>query len=126
MPTTSNPDQSETNEYREKSRDVVTARGGREGLARQLRSAVGYRVDGPDGRIGVLRAVLPAEMEGSPAHLEISRGLFIVTTVCIPFEDVCSVVPSRRRVVVRVDPPFRRLTPRALERRVRRFLREHG
>lgn len=86
---------------------VLARRASRARLARHLRSANGYRVDGPYGRIGVLRAVVATDIDGSPDHLEVSRGLFIASTACIPFDDVSSVDPARRRVVVRAEttPP---------------------
>jgi hypothetical protein len=99
--------------------EIVSVLERRQRLAGMLRSAVGFRVDGPEGRVGVLTSV-------TPDGVEIATGLFIVTTLAIPFADVAGVDPLRRRVHIRVMPEPRKITPGELARRVRRFLRARG
>jgi hypothetical protein len=100
--------------------DVVGIRPDPVVLAPQLRAAAGYRVDGPDGRIGVLYGVAPAEPTAPPERLLVSIGLFIVTTVSIGVADVRAVDVERRRIVVATTPrPWRRSA--GLARLVRRF-----
>jgi hypothetical protein len=103
--------------------DVVGIRPGAAALAPTLRAAAGYRVDGPDGRIGVLRGVAPPEPAAPPEQLVVSIGLFIITTVSIAVTEVRSVDVERRRIVVATTPPLRRHRPAGLARRVRRFIR---
>lgn len=102
--------------------DVVAIRPGI-ALAPALHTAAGFRVDGPDGRIGVLRGVAPAGPGGGPQRLLVSVGLFITITVSIAAADVVSVDVERRRIVVATTPPLPRRAPAELARRVRRFVR---
>ncbi len=103
--------------------DVVGIRPDTAALAAALRAAAGFRVDGPDGRIGVLRGVAPAGPAEPPQRLLVAVGLFIITTVSIAVADVRSVDVQRRRIVVAATPPLPRRTPAELARRVRRFVR---
>lgn len=105
--------------------EVVSTLDRRRLLADQLRGAVGFRVDGPEGRIGVVRAVAPQDNGTPPGHIRVAMGLFIVKEVWIAVADVVRVDLAQRRVHVRVMPKQRRLTGRALERRVRRFVRAY-
>jgi hypothetical protein len=91
-------------------------------LIEQLRGAAGFRVDGPEGRIGILQGFDPGDA-GKPGHIRVSIGLFIVKVVPISIADVVRADLSRRRVHVRVIPPERRVPGQALARRVRRFVR---
>jgi hypothetical protein len=101
--------------------DVVGIRPDPVVLAPQLRAAAGYRVDGPDGRVGVLCGVAPAEPTAPPERLLVSIGLFIVTTVSIGVADVRAVDVERRRIVVATTPrPWRR-SAGGLARLVHRF-----
>jgi hypothetical protein len=111
---------------REAGRDVASVREDGQHLAGMLRAAVGFRVDGPEGRVGVLTAVVPEYDDGPPDRIEIATGLFIVTSVDAPFAEVASVDPLRCRVGIRVVPERRRASPREIARRVRRFLRVGG
>ena len=110
----------------EAGRGIVSVLERRQRLAGMLRSAVGFRVDGPEGRVGVLTSVTPEDRDAPPDGVEIATGLFIVTTLAIPFADVARVDPLRRRVHIRVMPERRRASPGELARRVRRFLRAGG
>lgn len=103
--------------------EVVSIRPEPAALAPALRAAAGFRVDGPDGRIGVLRGVAPAEPAAPPARLLVSIGLFVVTTVPIAVAEVRSVDADRRRIVVAAAPHVRRRQPAELARFVRRFVR---
>jgi hypothetical protein len=92
-------------------------------LADALLAAVGFRVDGPEGRIGVLTAVGQLGEDGLPQSLTIATGLFVVRSVQMPFASVVDVDPIRRRVGVRVGPERARVSPREIALRARRFLR---
>jgi hypothetical protein len=91
-----------------------------------LRAAVGFRVDGPEGRVGVLVAVVPDFGDGLPDRIEIATGLFVVSSVDVPFVEVVSVDPLWRRVVIGVLPGRRRASRRHTARRLERFLRLGG
>jgi hypothetical protein len=106
--------------------DVVSARGRRTGLAAALRAAVGFRVDCPEGRVGILTAVLPEYDDLPPDRIEIASGLFIVTAVNVAFADVVGVEPGRRRVSIAVVPERRRASRLEIARRVHRFLQAGG
>jgi hypothetical protein len=95
-------------------------------LADALRAAVGFRVYGPEGRIGVLTAVGPHGEDGLPQSITIATGLFVVRSVQIPFASVVDVDPVKRRVDVRVGPERARVSPRQIALRVHRFLRAGG
>jgi hypothetical protein len=107
-------------------RDVVSAREHQQRLAATLRQAIGYRVVCPEGRVGVLTAVIPEYDDVAPVRIAIASGLFIVTAVNVPFADVVSVDPLRRRVFIRVVPERRRGSRSEMARRVHKFLRGGG
>ena len=92
-------------------------------LADALRGAVGFRVDGPEGRLGVLTAVGPLGEDGLPQSMTIAAGLFVVRSVEIPFASVVAVDPVQRRVGVLAGPERERISPRKIAMRVHRFLR---
>ena len=110
----------------EASLDVVSVHDERRRLAGMLRAAVGFRVDGPEGRVGVLAAVVPDYGEGLPDRVKIATGLFVVGSVDVPFVEVVSVDPLGRRVAIAVLPERRRATHRQTARRLERFLRAGG
>jgi hypothetical protein len=101
---------------------IVSVPDERPTLIEQLRGAAGFRVDGPEGRIGILHGFDPGDA-GKPGHSRVSMGLFIVKVVPISIVDVVRVDLLGRRVHVRVIPPPRRVSGQALARRVRRFVR---
>jgi hypothetical protein len=105
---------------------VVLVRDERRRLAAMLRTAVGFRVDGPEGRVGVLRAVVPDFGDGLPDRIEIATGLFLVTSVDVSFVEVMSVDPFGRRVGIGIVPDRRRASRPQAARNVRRFLRKGG
>lgn len=106
--------------------DVVSVREHRQRLATMLRAAIGFRVDCPEGRVGILTAVLPEYDDVTPDRIEIASGFFIVTALTVPFAEVASVDPLRRRVLIRVVPEGRRGSRREIARRVQQFLRAGG
>jgi hypothetical protein len=91
-------------------------------LEERLRRAVGFRVDGPEGRIGTLRAVVPGDVGAAP-QTRVDVGLFVRREVAIPLSEVRQVDPERRRVVVGSVPRIRRPARAVLARQVRRYLR---
>ena len=84
--------------------NVVSARDEQRRLAGMLRAGVGFRVDGPDGRVGVVSAVVPDYGGGPPERIEIATGLFAI-----------GAVPERRSQ-----------TRQQVARAVRRFRRAGG
>ncbi len=83
----------------------------------------GFRVDGPDGRIGVVRRLVPEAGGDRPQHLVVRTGLFIVRQVRIPVADVVEASPGLRRVVVRTAVRWPPRSRHDLRRVVRRLLR---
>jgi hypothetical protein len=106
--------------------EVVSVREHRQRLATMLRAAIGFRVDCPEGRVGILTAVLPEYDDTAPDRIEIASGIFIVTALTVPFAEVASVDPLRRGVSIRGMPERRRASRREMARRVRQFLRAGG
>jgi len=107
-------------------RDLVSVREERKRLAGMLRAAAGFRVDGPDGRVGVLTLLVPDYGDGLPERITIRTGLFLSDSVDIAFGEVVSVDPFSRRVRIRSVPEARRATRRVTARKLRRFLRAGG
>jgi len=103
--------------------DVVTILPDPVTLAPVLRAAAGFRIDGPDGRIGVLYGVAPDEPTAPPQRLLISMGLFIVTTASIPVGEVRSVDGERQRIIVATTPRTVRRSRARVARRARRLVR---
>jgi len=93
--------------------------------AERLRRAVGFRVDGPEGRIGTLRAFVPGDLGAEP-RMRVDVGLFIAREAGIPVRDVREVDPQRRRILVAGVPSIPRRGPAELARCVRRFVRASG
>ena len=62
----------------------------------------GFRVDGPEGRVGIVEAVLGHEDE--PTTLAVREGLFALRTVYVPIEQVADIEPRAERIVLRVGP----------------------
>lgn len=91
-----------------------------------VRAAIGFRVDGPEGRVGILTAVLPEDDDTATDRVEIASGIFIVTALTVSVVDVVSVDRSRRRVSIGVVPERRPGSRPEVARRVRQFLRAGG
>ncbi|HXV96446.1 MAG TPA: hypothetical protein VD695_07850 [Gaiellaceae bacterium] len=62
----------------------------------------GYRVYGPEGRVGIVEAVLGEEDE--PVTLAVREGLFALRTLYVPIEDVIEVHPRAERIILRCSP----------------------
>ena len=59
-------------------------------------------MDGPDGRVGVIEAVLGHQDE--PTTLAVREGLFALRTVHVPLEQAPEVRPRAERIVLRSRP----------------------
>ena len=68
-----------------------------------LRHCDGFRVDGPNGRIGVVDHVEQGGEADVPDIMAVASGLWRIRLSRIPLADVVQVDPGRRRVVVRHD-----------------------
>jgi len=90
-------------------------------LAERIRRAVGFRVDGPEGRIGTLRALVPGDLGAEP-RMRVDVGLFIRSEVGIPLGEVREVDSQRRRVLVDNVPKIPRRARAEVARCVRRFV----
>ena|SRR5437764_6533429 len=73
------------------------------GLQDLVAQSGGYRVDGPNGRIGTISAVGIGAGPGGPDCLHVRSGLFIRRTVTVGIDQVASVDPIGRRVTVMTD-----------------------
>jgi hypothetical protein len=62
----------------------------------------GFRVDCPDGRVGIVETVLGDEDE--PTALAVREGLFALETVIVPIEDVVEVHPRAERILLAAAP----------------------
>jgi hypothetical protein len=67
----------------------------------QLGRAQAYQVDGPDGRIGSVAAVLTRAGDG---FLLVHSGLISCRLTAVPFSEVATVDPDRRRVLLHELP----------------------
>jgi hypothetical protein len=68
-----------------------------------LRRCEGFRVDGPGGRIGHVRAIrFGATAE--PEALEIRAGMLGRRTLIVPVSEVEEVIPEQRRLILRGSP----------------------
>jgi hypothetical protein len=76
--------------------ELETGRGSR--LDAELRYAVGYHVDAPEGRLGLVQGVPHAGRPPQPLVLVVSDG---ATVRFVPLRRVAAVLPSERRIVLR-------------------------
>jgi hypothetical protein len=99
-----------TNPPAHESHDVIDAR-------YWLVHGDGYRVDGPDGRIGTVMRTI----EGSDT-LVIRTGLLGTHSVAVRFEDVDAIEPWDERLTLRADPrhPASRARPAGIAHSQRR------
>ena len=58
----------------------------------------GFTVDSPDGRLGVVEAVLPGPER--PHALAVRTGLFTTRLLLVPLDEVEQVLPDEQRVVL--------------------------
>jgi hypothetical protein len=80
---------------------------------RDLTMCLGFRVDGPDGRIGTVTGMAYGSQTHRPDAIEIRAGLFQRTMIVVPPEEVIAADPSTKRLTLRRDP--RVLRPRGLD-----------
>ncbi len=66
-----------------------------------LRAIEGFRVDGPDGRIGTVTSVSATTSSAPPDTMHVVTGLFIVRVVPVAAPEVIQIDDERRRVLVR-------------------------
>ena len=99
------------------NRDVVASR-------RRLAGVEGFRVDGPEGRVGYVKSVSCETRGSAPVTLHVATGLFIVRVVPVPASDIVDVEPERRRLVIR--RMVRRPRPPNIAEVLRRFLASAG
>lgn len=64
----------------------------------------GFRVDSPEGRLGLVEAVMFRVRPDEPDALIVRAGVLGRRLVIVPIEDVADVVPRRQRVVLRRAP----------------------
>jgi len=76
------------------NRDVVASRP-------RLAGVEGFRVDGPEGRVGYVKSVSSETRGSAPDTLHVATGLFMVRVVPVPVSEIVDVEPERRRLVIR-------------------------
>jgi hypothetical protein len=76
-----------------------------------LHRCEGFRVDSPDGRVGVVVELRFGSSAERPDALAVRAGLFGRLLLIIPVEQVAEVLPQERRIVLRASP-----RPTAVER----------
>jgi hypothetical protein len=86
--------------------DVVASR--RRSGSSDIAGVEGFRVDGPDGRVGVVTRVSASAAGAPPDTIHVVTGLFIVR-----------VVPIAASEIVRIDADLRRVDIRSMVRRPR-------
>jgi hypothetical protein len=104
------------------ARDVVAPRS-RPGPS-DIAGVEGFRVDGPDGRIGSVTRVSARAVGAPPDTMHVVTGLFIVRVVPIPASDVVRIDDELRRVDIR--SMVRRPRSPHVKRMLRRFLASVG
>ena len=99
-------------------RDVVAPlrRSGTDSIA----GVEGFRVDGPDGRIGVVTRVSSSSAGEAPDTIHVVTGLFIVRVVAVPASEIVQIDADRRRLLIRSMVRLSR-TPNVAQM-LRRFL----
>jgi hypothetical protein len=106
--------------YRE---DVVAAT--RAGVAARpvppafdLSDVEGYRVDGPDGRVGVVTSVSASRNDGPLDTIHVVTGLFIVRVTPVAVSEILEIDADRRCLLIRtmLRPPRSSNVARMLRR----------
>jgi len=64
----------------------------------------GFRVDSPEGRFGLVEAVMFRVRPDEPDALVVRAGVLGRRLVLVPIEDVREVVPRRQRIELTVPP----------------------
>lgn len=104
------------------ARDVVAPRS-RPGTS-DIAGVEGFRVDGPDGRIGSVTRVSAPAAGAPPDTMHVVTGLFIVRVVPVPASEVVRIDDELRRVDIR--SMVRRPRSPHVKRMLRRFLASVG
>jgi hypothetical protein len=92
--------------------------------AADVRGVEGFRVDGPDGRIGTVTSIASSTPGGPPDTIEVVTGLFIMRVVPVAASEILQIDDERRRILVRTMLRHPRTTHvRAM---LRRFLASAG
>jgi hypothetical protein len=104
------------------ARDVVATPARRHGP--DIRGVEGFRVDGPDGRIGTVARVSSATAGAPPDTVEVVAGLFIVRVVPVAAAEIVQIDDERRRILVRTM--LRRPRTPQVRGMLRRFLASGG
>jgi hypothetical protein len=65
-----------------------------------LAGSNGYRVDGPDGRVGTVDSIVTGAWSGLPDAIEVRVGLFQPALLLVGAADIAEIDPVRRRVVL--------------------------
>jgi hypothetical protein len=77
-----------------------TAWAGEDMSAYWLRTCEGFRVDSTNGRLGIVEEVRLSS-DKRPEALAVRKGLFFMRLEIVPVSDVESVIPRRKRVLLR-------------------------
>lgn len=87
----------------------------------------GFRVDSPDGRFGLVEAVMFRRRPDEPDALVVRAGVLGRRLVLVPIDDVADVVPRRKRIVLSRTPDLAAPDFVAQVRaRLRRLAAEHA
>ena len=89
-----------------------------------IRGVEGFRVDGPDGRIGTVASVSSRTAGASPDTIHVVTGLFIVRVVAVAAPEIVQIDDDRRRILVRTM--LRRPRTPQVRGMLRRFLASAG
>ena len=79
--------------------DIVSAK--RAQPAFDLSGVEGYRVDGPDGRVGVVTSVTASRHDGPLDTIHVVTGLFIVRLTPVAETEILEIDAERRRLFIR-------------------------
>jgi hypothetical protein len=66
----------------------------------------GFRVESPEGRFGLVEAVMFRVRPDEPDALIVRAGVLGRKLVIVPIEDVADIVPRRERVMLKRVPDF--------------------
>jgi len=104
------------------ARDVVAPPRSRQ--TADIRGVEGFRVDGPDGRIGTVTSVSSSTPGAPPDTIQVVTGLFIVRVVPVAAAEILQVDDDRRRILIRTM--LRRPRTPHVRGMLRRFLASSG
>ncbi|HSD03768.1 MAG TPA: hypothetical protein VLB81_15435 [Gaiellales bacterium] len=104
------------------ARDVVAPPRSRQ--TADIRGVEGFRIDGPDGRIGTVTSVSSSTPGAPPDTIQVMTGLFIVRVVPVAAAEILQVDDDRRRILIRTM--LRRPRTPHVPGMLRRFLASSG